>query len=244
MKPAKAKPLTEKDLATLAKLHAAALTPQLLDIAERRAGISRTTLEVFGVGYSSEYGRYSFPMVDGARKLVGFALWAPDAKPGIVPGSGMGLFLPSPCEVVDCPIIDGPPQTLVLPQGPIDAAFVRDIGFMGVIGRPAATSGIGHVPALLATLPPQEAIVVLPGGRGTPGYAQAAGAALAIMESLMSRPDGRVRLWKPPDGKLFREVVTDFPSMAVAVLTAVTMTAQRIKGAKWKLSEIEKGRAA
>ena len=164
----------------------------------------------------------------------------------MIPGSSMGLFLPSSLEVVDCPILDGPPQTLILPQGPIDAAFVRDIGFMGVIGRAASTACIGHVPALLATLPPQEAIVVLPGGRGTPGYAQAAAAALAIMEALASRPDSVVRLWKPPDGKMFREVVTDFVTMAVAVLEAVSDDGVEadVKAARWKLDEMAKGRAA
>lgn len=245
MKPAKVKPLTEKDLAALSKLHTAALTPQLLDTAVEQAHISRTTLEVFGIGYSSEFGRYTFPMFDGTQKLVGFAMWGGkrdgvwNTKTGMIPGSRIGLFLPMPIEVVDCPLIDRP-QTLVMPQGPIDAAFVRDVGFMGVIGRPTCSSCVGDAATLLAGLPPQEVIVILPGGPGTPGYYEAASGALAMMEQLVKQPDARVRLWRPPAGKSFRDLITDFAGMALAVLTSTVMTPKRMEAARWQLKQMQK----
>lgn len=258
MKPRPAKPLTDKGLSALQKLHAGGLSPDLLDAAVEETGISSVTLQSFGIGWSGEFGRYTFPMFDGTLKLTGFALWG-SGKVGMIAGSRMGLFVPMPYEVVDCPIIEAP-QLLILPQGPLEAAAVRDMGFMGVIGRPTVFSAADDVVQLLAGRSPQEVIVVLPrGDDGSAEYRAGAVGAMALIEKLFlltdfqngisgvvksSRPVASLKLYSPPAGKTFREVVTDFTSMALAILQAKVVTETVLKAARWKLAKLEKGRAA
>lgn len=248
MKPKSAKPLTDKDLSALQKLHAGGLSPDLLDAAVEETGISSVALQSFGIGWSGEFGRYTFPMFDGTLKLTGFALWG-SGKVGMIAGSRMGLFIPMPYEVVDCPIIEAP-QLLILPQGPLEAAAVRDMGFMGVIGRPTVFSAADDVVQLLAGRPPQEVIVVLPrGDDGSAEYRTGAVGAMALVEGLWPMVGtGKVHSIKIVNQQFVksphREQMTSFDALALAIVAARPMTEERMKAARWKLSKLEKGRAA
>lgn len=102
-------------------------------------GVSERSLTRLGVGIitaselhaldttASSTIAYTFPMVDGQRRLIGVRLRA-GAKKYAITGSRNGLFWPGGLTGW------GP---LVMPEGPSDTAKMLDLGF-DAIGRPAA----------------------------------------------------------------------------------------------------------
>lgn len=199
--------LTRTEIVALLKNHQTAVDPQKLDKFSKSIGISIRALKAYGVGFDNKSGCWSFPMYDGERKPIGIHLRAGDGSKRCVPGSKLGLFIPSdydpkpiPAELTDG---DAMPWLLVLPEGLTDAAAAYDMGLVA-IGRPSNIAGIPMVKELLKALPKQIVVAIadkdntkyLPDG--TPHWPGIEGAIELAAKILADA--GQARFMMPPDG--------------------------------------------
>lgn len=210
MRAAKSAPkLSRAEITALLKNHQTAVDPQKLDKFSKSIGISVRALKAYGVGWDNRSGCWSFPMYDGERKPIGIHLRSSDGQKRCVPGSKLGLFIPSDYDPRPIPSElsgkedDCMPWLLVLPEGLTDACAAYDMGLVA-IGRPSNVAGIPMVKDLLKSLPKQIVVAIadkdntkyLPDG--TPHWPGIEGAIELAAKILADA--GQARFMMPPDG--------------------------------------------
>jgi hypothetical protein len=111
-----------------------ALNPERLRKFAASLGVTVEALEAFGIGYDTTCGAWTWPMRDGARRVIGIRRRYEDARGyRCVPGSENGLFIPEDYS-------PRPGDPLLIPEGPTCAAAARDMG-LRVVGRPNSSAG-------------------------------------------------------------------------------------------------------
>jgi DNA primase len=102
-------------------------------------------------------------MAGAPGNVLGIRLRRPDGSKFAVRGGHEGLFLPDKPAIGDDP-------SLVVGEGPTDAAALLDMGFGGVVGRPSCTGGVRLLVELARLRRPREVVIVAdadePGRRG------------------------------------------------------------------------------
>ena len=113
-----------------------------------RLGVSGDSLARLGACWAAPYQAWAFPMWSPAGDVIGIRLRS-DSRKWAVRGSRAGLFLPDDGlgELVD---------TVVVCEGPTDAAAVLDLGY-SAIGRPSCT---GSVPETVELCRHRHAVVM------------------------------------------------------------------------------------
>ena len=104
----------------------------------REFGVSVKSLKELQIGAAIWWGRkhYTFPLIDGNRKIVGIRLRCGESRVS-VPGSQNALFWPVGVKAES-------DELLFLPEGYSDTAAMRDMGFEA-IGRPNCSAGLEHI---------------------------------------------------------------------------------------------------
>ena len=93
-------------------------------------GVTIDSLEALGAAWSEEHNAWAFPMKDEDGMVTGVRLRYLDGQKKAVKGSKEGLFYSTTSA----------PSTIVICEGPTDAASLLDIGLFAV-GRPSAHGG-------------------------------------------------------------------------------------------------------
>jgi hypothetical protein len=150
------------DLVRLAVECQSAVRPEMLDRLARSLGLSASSLQQLGIGWSAAHGAWSFPMWDSAGRVVGIRLRREDGRKFSVRGGREGLFLPATAPARPAP--------LLICEGPTDTAALIDLDFANVVGRPSCTGGIRLLAELVQRREPTAVIIVTdndePGRRG------------------------------------------------------------------------------
>lgn len=190
-----ANPSTRLDLATFAEQRAQEADPDRLARFAHTLGVSLASFRRFRVGWATanelKYvntacrgpGCWTFPMFDTSCDVLGIRLRTPSGFKYAVKGGKQGLFIPLEIDATN---------SLVVCEGPTDAAALLDLGF-AAIGQPSCTGGVRLVTDFVKACRPARIIVVAdndgPGKRGA--------TALASRVRLYSRD---VRTITPPQG--------------------------------------------
>jgi phage/plasmid primase-like uncharacterized protein len=157
---------TRHDLLSLATGYRAAVDPMHLNALARSLGLSIESLTALGIGWSAYYRAWSFPMTDAAGAVVGIRLRRTDGRKFAVRGGHEGLFAPT--QVLTTAHAE--PGSLIVCEGPTDAAALLHVGFVAVVGRPSCTGGVKLLVELAQRRRPTEIILVAdgdePGRRG------------------------------------------------------------------------------
>lgn len=155
-----------------------------------RLAVSGASLRALGVGWHARSSRYTFPMRDGAGRIVGVRTRAVDGRKQCLAGSRLGLIVPMEPDPLD-------PDWLIVTEGESDAAAALDLGFAAV-GRPGCTACVDTVVAYVDRARPAGVAIVAdadePGQLGADRLARQ-----------VARLGCRVRLLTPPDAKDLRE---------------------------------------
>lgn len=92
-------------------------------------GVSRLSLRLLRVGWSSTSDAFSFPMWRSGSRVIGIRLRSMNGKKWAIKGSRQGLFMP--IEWIN------KRNGVVICEGPTDTAAMMTLGF-NAIGRPSA----------------------------------------------------------------------------------------------------------
>ena len=134
-------------------------SPRLRRLADS-LGVSALTLRRLGVGWSTRYSAWTFPMSDAGGRIVGIRLRRPDGRKLSVRGGKEGLFVPESLN---------PGGWLLVSEGPTDTAALLDLEFP-TVGRPSCAGGARHAIELVRRLAVPEVVIVAdsdaPGQRG------------------------------------------------------------------------------
>jgi hypothetical protein len=149
-------------------------------------GVTTGSLYRLGIGYANRIDAFTFPMRDGANRIVGFRTRHADGRKRAVPGSRSGLFIPTRLSG------SGP---LLICEGPTDTAAALAVGF-DAIGRPSCRGGTDHILALLKR---QRREVWIVSDRDTPGRQGAEALAEAVFPVAEA-----VKVIAPPSAKDLR----------------------------------------
>ena len=153
-------------------------------------GLSLASLTRLGIGWSSKHRAWTFPMQDGAGKVLGIRLRRPDGGKLAVKGGHEGLFIPE--------ALDG--DRLLIAEGATDAAALSDLGF-ATVGRPSCTGGVKLLVELVRRLAVPDVVIVAdgdePGQRGAANLASTL-VAYSPMVRIITPPAGikDARAWK------------------------------------------------
>jgi hypothetical protein len=162
--PPKATPTARPDLARLAERYRQDVDPGRLYQFAASLGLSTRSLEALDIGWSAWHQAWAFPMRDASGGVLGIRLRKPDGSKFAVRGGHEGLFLPAGWAA------DPEHQRLLIGEGPTDVAALRDMGLVGVVGRPSCTGGVALLTALVRQQRPREVVIVadadLPGQQG------------------------------------------------------------------------------
>jgi len=206
--------LSRAAIEQMLKRFRADLVPRKLEKLAGLLGVTVGSLMAYGVGYDTQTGCHTFPMVDGDLKAVGVRLRSTDGKyKGCVRGGRNGLFVPLGFADGAAPIPeelgcrDAHPLLLLMPEGPTDCAAATDLGFRAV-GRPSNTGGAEQARHLLSRHPRQEVVVVAdhdgtkwrkgPDGKPTEPFWPGWEGALALAETILPAC-GSLKVIKPPE---------------------------------------------
>lgn len=140
----------------------AALGDDRLDTLAEGIGVSADALRRLWVGWSSEHGAFSFPMLDAAGEVLGVRLRNTDGRKWSVRGGREGLFFPR----TDQDYNDG---RLIVCEGATDCAALIDLGLLA-IGRPSCSGGVRLVVEFVQKRGPADVAILAdadpPGLRG------------------------------------------------------------------------------
>lgn len=139
--------------------HREAITGDELQTLAESLGVTGSSLWNLGVGRAVEWceGTYSFPMRDGAGKVIGLRLRNIEGHKWAVYGSKNGLFYDIDLEI---------PHEVYVCEGPTSAAALMDLGFYA-IGRPSNSSGTEYLKTMLSHMKPDVVIVSEMDGKPT-----------------------------------------------------------------------------
>lgn len=168
---------------TAAEFSAAVNIFGLQDFAEE-LGLSVEGLVRLEIGWSAEDRAWSFPMRDAGLKVKGIRLRSWTGAKWAVTGSRDGLFIPTGLTSSG---------SLLVAEGPTDAAALLDLGFE-TVGRPNCTGGTRPLVRLVKRKRPEQVVIVAdvdPHGAGRRGAESLATALL---------PYCPVRVIIPPPG--------------------------------------------
>ncbi len=130
-------------------------------------GLSVSSLQQLGIGWSAAHRAWSFPMRDAAGRVVGIRLRREDGRKFAVRGGREGLFLTATAPEGTLP--------LFICEGPTDTAALIELDFANVAGRPSCTGGVRLLTDLVQRRQPAAVIIVTdndePGRRGADNLA-------------------------------------------------------------------------
>jgi phage/plasmid primase-like uncharacterized protein len=154
------------DLVHLSEECQSAVRPDRLEQLARSLGLSATSLQQLGIGWSAAHRAWTFPMWDSAGRVAGIRLRREDGRKFSVRGGREGLFLPAAPDR---------PEPLFISEGPTDTAALIDLGFAHVAGRPSCTGGVRLLAELVQGREPAAVIIAAdndePGRRGADNLA-------------------------------------------------------------------------
>lgn len=120
-----------------------------------KLGVSAYAIMALGAAFASEHRAWAFPMYDdrcsGESMAVGIRLRNESGDKWAVKGSRSGFFFPFRMK--------GAVNTVLIVEGPTDAAAAIDLGFL-CIGRASCRGGESQVMSELAQLCPSEVVMV------------------------------------------------------------------------------------
>jgi len=204
------------DFDKLASDFGAAVQPEALGRLAVALGLSVESLQRLGVGWSSQYRAWSFPMGAPAGNVLGIRLRLAGGRKLAVRGGREGLFLP---EGLNCA------ERLLITEGPTDCAALLDLGFPAV-GRPSCSGGVWLLVELVRQRRPAEVIVMAdsdaPGHRGAESLAAVLVAYCAAVR-VIAPPAGvkDARDWKR-SGATTADVLAAIDAAPVRRLTVTT----------------------
>lgn len=126
-----------------------ASNPRLLKQLSKNLGLPESALRALGVGWSSRWHAFTFPMFDASGNVVGIRLRNLTGRKWAVSGSRNGLFIPREIRKKN---------RLLICEGPTDCAALLSLGFW-CIGRPDCTSCVRHVLNFIKIHEPKEVVV-------------------------------------------------------------------------------------
>lgn len=168
----------------LAQAFEAAVNATDLDQLGRQLGLTTASLKALGIGWTGR--AWTFPMVDGAGRIVGMRLRCPDGAKRAITGGKEGLFVPTP-------IANEPGAVLFVAEGATDTAALLDMGFAHVVGRPSCSGGIKHLVTLVQARRCEDVVLVADGD--APGLRGADNLAAVLVPYVAT-----VRVIAPPSG--------------------------------------------
>ena len=125
------KPLV--DFGELAGRYARAAGDSSVKQLARSLGVSTGSLRRLHVGFDGR--AFTFPMCDGAGRIIGIRRRFPNGGKCCVTGSATGLFIPTGLLAAG---------VLFIAEGPTDCAALLDLGYY-VIGRPSCRGGTTYI---------------------------------------------------------------------------------------------------
>ena len=155
-----------RDFGRMAQEWHEAIQPERLQRLAEQLGVSHDNLRRLGIGWSSSYWAWSFPMfayANGRLDVVGIRLRHRNGANRSVFGSREGLFIPADSargsEAEPIGAILRRDWTLFVCEGPTDTAAALDLGF-SAIGRPSCTGGTKHVVEYVRRRQPGRVVIV------------------------------------------------------------------------------------
>lgn len=162
-----------------------AVRSEHLENLANNVGLSAASLRQLGIGWSSQFRAWTFPMVDASGNVMGIRLRRPNGFKFAVPGSKDGLFIPKQSEIDNSP--------LLIAEGATDVASLWEMGFRAIAGRPSCTGGISLLCELVRRRRRPEVVIIadsdIPGQRGAENLA-----------SVLVAYSPGVKVITPPDG--------------------------------------------
>ena len=157
-------------------------------------------------------------MTDASGNILGVRLRRPTGFKFSVAGGNDGLFIPSP------PRDD--PSSLLICEGPTDAAALIDMSFFNVVGRPNCSGGIKLLVELTQRRQPAEVVIVAdgdePGQHGADNLASVLLAYVPYVRVIQPPQNLKdVRAWLQAGGvkELVQRAITAAPARRLAIRT-------------------------
>ena len=146
------RPMRKRDWPAIAERYQRAMTPDCYYVLSAELGVSLDALKLIGVGWIGSQSSWTFPMCDASGSCGGIRTRGVDGSKLSVSGSdGNGLFfVPGKLS----------PESLIVCEGPTDAAALVDCGFCSVIGRPSCKLGNQYIVAILERLKPAAVLLI------------------------------------------------------------------------------------
>jgi len=156
---------------------------ELLRCMADKLGLTTTSLQRLGVGWSELDKAWAFPMKDAAGEILGIRLRTANGFKFAVTGSRHGLFIPSGLNVQ---------RELFVSEGPTDTAALLDMG-LTALGRPTCSSGVRHIVDFARRTRPDSVVIVADSDK--PGQCGANALARILLAYC-----GSLRVIAPPGG--------------------------------------------
>lgn len=147
-------------------------------------GVTLDSLAALSIGWSQRFEAWSFPMSDANGKVIGIRLRKDDGGKFAIPGSKEGLFIPFARQIAE--------QSLLITEGPTDAAALWSLGFRHIIGRPSCAGGVRLLCEIARQRKPREVVIIADADR--PGQLGANSLAKSLILYVPS-----IRIISPPD---------------------------------------------
>ena len=149
-KPATPKP--QRDWSALAERYQRAMTADGYRVLANTLGLSVASLQLLGVGWDGSRSCWTIPMRNANGDCVGIRTRGIDNDKRSVFGSdGNGLFF-APGQLSN--------DSLIICEGPSDAAALVDCGFASTVGRPSCKLGNQYIVAILKRLRPKALLLI------------------------------------------------------------------------------------
>ena len=107
------------------------VNPKMVQCLAADLGVSAKSLDILGIGYSSNKDAFAFPMTRHGKRFLGIRYRTKDGSKFAQKGSKQGLFVPESFTLA---------KAVVICEGPTDTAAMLDLGF-NAIGRPSCNGG-------------------------------------------------------------------------------------------------------
>src|SRR3990167_4983594 len=139
----------------LQEIYRATITPYRTEELAEQLGVSTSSLDAMGIGWSNAHRVYTFPVRDQQRRIVGIQTRDQRGKKRMVRGSAAGVFWPLPSQInadvtdrVRCAVGAFTTNPVFITEGMSDTAAARTMG-LNVAGRFNNVSGKEILAALM-----------------------------------------------------------------------------------------------